>query len=300
MVRAAAEVITIDDETLRRSPLPLQDGGDKEDRGRVLVIAGSREIPGAVVLAATAALRAGAGKVTIATPSSIAQAVAMAIPESRVIALDETPEGGIAAGGVARLEALAGRVQVVLIGPGLTYEPETCALAAAVLKTFRAAPIVIDAGAMNLLCTPPHEGTRFTSPVLLTPHAGEMATLTGTSKDSVEANPAEAALEAARAWNAVVALKGAITHIAAPDGRLWRHEGGNFGLATSGSGDVLAGIISGLAARGASLEVAGAWGVALHARAGDRLAARCGVIGYLARELAGEVPALMAELADPA
>lgn len=290
-------MIEIDDETLRGSPLPLQDGGDKEDRGRVLVIAGSREIPGAAVLAATAALRAGAGKVTIATPASIAQAVAFAVPESRVIALDETAEGGISAHGAAPLEALAGRVQAVLVGPGMTYEPATYALAASVLKIFRESSIVLDAGAMNLLCTPPHGGMRFGSPVLLTPHAGEMATLTGASKDAVTANPAEAALNAARAWNAVVALKGPVTHIAAPDGRLWRHEGGNFGLATSGSGDVLSGIIAGLVARGAPLEGASAWGVALHARAGERLAGRCGVIGYLARELAGEVPALMAELA---
>jgi len=290
-------VTEIDDETLRRSPLPLQDGGDKEDRGRVLVIAGSREIPGAAVLAATAALRAGAGKVTIATPASIALAVAMAVPEARVIALEETAEGGIGAHGAAALESLAGRVQTVLVGPGLTYEPATCALAASVLEMFAKALIVLDAGAMNLLCTPPHDGMRFGSPVLLTPHAGEMATLTGASKDAVEAQPAEAALDAARAWNAMVALKGVITFIAAPDGRLLRHEGGNFGLATSGSGDVLAGIIAGLAARGASLQVASAWGVALHARAGERLAARSGVVGYLARELAGEVPALMAELA---
>jgi NAD(P)H-hydrate repair Nnr-like enzyme with NAD(P)H-hydrate dehydratase domain len=91
----------------------------------------------------------------------------------------------------------------------------------------------------------------------------------------------------------VVALKGAVTHIAAPDGRMWRHEGGNAGLGTAGSGDVLSGIISGLMARGAPLEQACAWGVALHALAGVRLAGRCGTLGYLAREIPGEVPAIM-------
>ena len=94
----------------------------------------------------------------------------------------------------------------------------------------------------------------------------------------------------------MVALKGATTHIAAPDGRLWRHDGGNVGLASSGSGDTLSGIIAGLAARGAPLEQACAWGVALHARAGERLAQRIGPLGYLAREIAGEVPALLHEL----
>ncbi|MGZ5162704.1 MAG: ADP-dependent NAD(P)H-hydrate dehydratase [Burkholderiales bacterium] len=109
--------------------------------------------------------------------------------------------------------------------------------------------------------------------------------------------PQAAALNAARAWNAVVALKGAITYIAAPDGRLWRHEGGNVGLATSGSGDVLSGIIAGLVARGTPLEEASMWGVALHARAGARLAERLGPLGYLAREIPDEVPSLMAALA---
>jgi ADP-dependent NAD(P)H-hydrate dehydratase len=94
----------------------------------------------------------------------------------------------------------------------------------------------------------------------------------------------------------VIALKGAITHIAAPDARVWRHQGGNSGLATSGSGDVLAGLIAGLVARGATLEQAAAWGVALHARAGERLAQRLGPLGYLARELPTEVPSIMGSL----
>ena len=180
----------------------------------------------------------------------------------------------------------------------MDLRPATCDLAAAVLKMFEDASIILDAGAMSVVCVHPKEPLRFSSPVLMTPHAGEMAALTGSSKDSIQANPADVALDAARAWNDVVALKGPITYIATPEARVWRHEGGNFGLATSGSGDVLAGVIGGLAARGTTLEHAAAWGVALHARAGERLAARLGVVGYLARELAGEVPALMAALSD--
>lgn len=291
-------MIEVNDQMLRASPLPIQESGDKEDRGRVLVVAGSREIPGAVVLSATAALRAGAGKVTIGAPASIANSVAFAVPEARVISLEETPEGGIALTAVAALEGLAGRMSAVLIGPGLPDGPESCELASRLLKTFEDAPIVLDAAAMSVVCVSPREPLRFSSRVLLTPHAGEMAALTGSSKDSIEANPADAASEAARTWNAVVALKGPITYIATPDAQVWRHEGGNFGLAASGSGDVLAGIISGLMARGTKLETAAAWGVALHARAGERLAGKLGVIGYLARELGGEVPALMAALSE--
>jgi NAD(P)H-hydrate repair Nnr-like enzyme with NAD(P)H-hydrate dehydratase domain len=120
-----------------------------------------------------------------------------------------------------------------------------------------------------------------------------MAHLTGIAKERVAAAPEHLARQVAQEWNAVVALKGATTFIAAPDGERWRHTGGNIGLAVSGSGDVLAGVIAGLAARGADLAQAVCWGVALHARAGERLAARMGTLGYLARELPGELPALL-------
>jgi NAD(P)H-hydrate repair Nnr-like enzyme with NAD(P)H-hydrate dehydratase domain len=134
---------------------------------------------------------------------------------------------------------------------------------------------------------------RFEEPVLITPHAGEMAHLSGGQKDDISAEPLRAAREAGRRWNAVVALKGPQTVIVKPGGGAWLHEGGNAGLATSGSGDTLAGAIAGLAARGASLEQACAWGVVLHARAGEQLAQRLGPLGYLARELPLEMLAVL-------
>ena len=292
-----AAAIAIDDDLLREWPLPVPEGGDKENRGRVLLIGGSPEIAGAAVLAATAALRAGAGKVTIGAPASIAQSIAFAVPESRVIALDESANGGFTANAAAALDVLAGKVRCVLIGPGLAYDTSTRDLTGAVLEMFRDVPTILDAGAMTIASGSRPARMRFSSPVVLTPHAGEMASLSGSDKEDVVKDAADVALGAARAWNACVVLKGAITYIAAPNGRIWRHEGGNIGLATSGSGDVLSGIIAGLAARGTPLEQASAWGVALHARAGVRLADRFGTLGYLARELPGEVPALMAAFA---
>jgi hydroxyethylthiazole kinase-like uncharacterized protein yjeF len=292
--------IEIDDDALRHWPLPLLDGGsDKEERGRVVLLAASREIPGAAVLAATAALRAGAGKVTIGAPSSVAREIALAVIEARVIALEDTPEGGIAADGLGALDEFVGKTRAVLVGPGLPYDEATCDVARAMVERFSGAGIVFDAAAMRAACLPHGGARRFTDPVLLTPHAGEMASLTGASKEDVLADPASAAIAAARDWNAVVVLKGATTHIAAPDGRVWRHQANNPGLATSGSGDVLAGIIAGLIARGAPLEQAAAWGVALHARAGANLAQRVGPLGFLARELPAEVPSLMEALARP-
>ena len=268
----------LDAELLRRWPLPRPSSdGDKEQRGRLLLIGGSREIPGAVLLAATSALRAGAGKITIATAASIASAVAIALPESRVVGLTETAAGGLDPSSIDAVDQLIERAGAVLVGPGMQDQACTCAMAAAVLARVRSAQLILDAAAMDIVKAAggaseaprqPGEAFRFAVPALLTPHAGEMAHLTGATKDEVLAEPLEAARAAARRWNAVVAVKGAVTFIATPDGQAWRHDGGSIGLATSGSGDTLAGIIGGLAARGAALEQACAWGVYLHARAG--------------------------------
>jgi ADP-dependent NAD(P)H-hydrate dehydratase len=295
--------IMVDDEALRRWPLPMPgDDGDKEERGRLLIIGGSSQMPGAVILAGNAALRAGAGKVAIATGRSIAPLVALAIPESRVIALDETPAGGIQASAASALESLLGKLDAVLVGPGMQDEPAVCDLVRALLPKLGGMSVVLDAAAMGVVCDAAQPQSqpqaefflgRHDVRVLLTPHAGEMAHLTGEAKEEIAGNPAAIACRMATRWGATLALKGPVTHIATPDGRLWRHEGGSIGLAVSGSGDTLAGIIIGLAARGAPLEQAGAWGVALHARAGDRLAQASGPLGYLARDLPAQVPMLM-------
>jgi hydroxyethylthiazole kinase-like uncharacterized protein yjeF len=131
---------------------------------------------------------------------------------------------------------------------------------------------------------------------ILTPHAGEMAGLLGIEKERVQADPIGTARRAAEHFRSIVALKGAETVIASPSGEVWCNRTGNVGLATSGSGDTLSGIIAGLAARGADPAQATVWGVYLHGAAGDRLATRVGPLGFLARELLAEIPALMAEL----
>ena len=197
------------------------------------------------------------------------------------------------------VSAFSERVDAALIGPGMQDEPSVCEFVAALLPQLASCKVILDAAAMGVV-RKPAEGSgkcarieRFADPVILTPHAGEMAHLTGTPKETILAAPDATASTAARTWNAVVTLKAATTFVAAPSGSVWRHDGGNVGLAVSGSGDTLAGIIAGLAARGAALEQAAVWAVALHARAGERLAARLGPLGYLAREIVDEVPGLM-------
>lgn len=294
--------IDVDPSLLRAWALPIPaPGSDKEGRGHVLVLGGSREMPGAVILAATAALRAGAGKLTIATGNSVAQLVALALPEARVIGLAETDSGGFTQDAVAMLDPLAEKIAAILIGPGMQDERAAARLVHALLPRLAASntSVVLDACAMGAILFPPAGAApfRFTQPVVLTPHAGEMAHLGDADKDAIVADPDRHARDAAARWHAVVALKGARTVIAAPGGASWQHEGGNIGLATSGSGDTLAGIIAGLAARGASLEQATCWGVALHAQAGERLALQFGQLGYLAREIPGEIPFLLEQIA---
>ena len=284
---------TLDRIALRDWPLPhADDASDKEDRGQVLVVAGSREIPGAALLSATAALRAGAGKLTIATAQSVAAGLALLMPEARVIGLPETPAGGLQPSGLAQLTTCAQQSSAVLIGPGLMDSEGSCEFIAGLLRHLGDVPVILDALAMDVLLQLP----RFDQPVLLTPHAGEMAHLSGQSKEEVMAKGVVLAGDMCQKHNVVMALKGATTYIVSPEGAHWCHVSGNAGLGTSGSGDVLAGIMTGLAARGAPLPQAAAWGVLLHALAGQRLAERHGRVGFLAREILKEIPSVMRDI----
>jgi len=288
-----SSIPVLDRRVLRDWPLPeAGHDADKEERGQVLVVAGSREIVGAALLSATAALRAGAGKLTIATAASVAPGLALLIPEARVIALPETPAGGLRREGAALLAECAARSAAVLIGPGLLDSAGSCDFVLEMLSSLKDVPVILDALAMDaLLQSPP-----FAQPVLLTPHAGEMAHLSGQRKDAVQADAPALARGMADRHNAFIALKGPTTFIVSPGGAAWRHVSGNAGLGTSGSGDVLAGIMVGLAARGAPLAQAAAWGVVVHALAGKRLAERHGRVGFLARELLAQVPAVLHSL----
>lgn len=289
--------VTVTAGLLHAWPLPQpRDEDDKEDRGRVLVVGGAPELPGAVILAATAALRAGAGKLQIATCRSIAQAVAVAVPEARVIALPETQAGAIAVSAADKIIEHAKSAQAVLIGPGMVGEDSIVRLLKSILPEGLSAPLVLDAGA--LACVERDEEClhALKGKAILTPHAGEMSRMLRADKELIARDALKTAQRAANLLRAVITLKGAETFISAPDGETYCNRTGNVGLATSGSGDTLSGIITGLAARGATPLQAAVWGVYLHGSAGNRLARRVGPLGFLARELLAEVPPLMSEL----
>jgi hydroxyethylthiazole kinase-like uncharacterized protein yjeF len=279
---------------LRRIPLPRPDeDGDKEERGRVLVAGGERQNPGALLLAGTAALRAGAGKLRLAAPASIAVPLGVAIPEALVVALAETKEGAISPRAAGKLAELAGQVDAFLLGPGMIDQESATPLTRGVLERVDGPAVVLDAGCFPCLAEGRGALHRLRGRAVITPHAGEMARILEMEKEEVAAGPLAVARRAAEELGAVVALKGATTFIAAPGGEAYRYDGGGVGLATSGSGDALAGIVAGLLARGAEPVRAAAWAVYLHGEAGNALAKSRGRIGFLARELLAEVPWIM-------
>jgi ADP-dependent NAD(P)H-hydrate dehydratase len=275
-------------------PLPITPHEtDKNARGRALVVGGGAWGPGAPLLTALAVLRAGAGKVQIAAAERFAPALALAIPEAAIVTVPSTPDGELAREAADVLAANAERADAVVVGPGMLDEATGAYLARRLAAGPGEAAFVLDAGALTAL-SPDTSVTGTEGRLVITPHAGEMASLLGCHKDLVEADPLAAAREVAKGLSAVVVMKGAETHVVSPDGATWLHRDGVVGLATSGSGDVLAGIVAGLLARGAPPLTAAAWGVCVHARAGRNLSERIAPTGFLAREVLDEIPGILA------
>ncbi len=273
---------------LRRHPLPDPFATeDKEDRGRVLVIGGSAKVPGAVLLGGKAALHAGAGKLHIATARSLAPSLAVTLPEAMVSPVPINAKGEIASLPATILGAAA-ETDALLLGPGMTRGSTTDALVAKLLRKTQAG-CVIDAGAIGKGLRALQDDTD----CIVTPHAGEMAAATGMERRAIEAKPDRIAMEFASAYRCIVVMKGVPTFIATPVGNLLRFDIRAPGLGTSGSGDALAGIITGLLARGTPALAAAAWGVWLHGQAGMQLGRDVGPVGYLARDISAYVPALM-------
>ena len=289
----AEDPVAITAELLRTLPLPEPREGAKEGRGHVGIVGGSREVAGAVWLAATAALRAGAGKLQIATSESIAPHLGLALPEALVIGVPESSAGEMERIPAALLKRFA-RCDAVLIGPGMMAKEAGDATVADFLAGDEDASLVLDAGVLSNLAAQGELVRARDGRVVVTPHAGEMAHLLGRDRTAIEADPLTAAREAASLLGAVAVSKGARTFVVDPKGCEWSYDGGSVGLATSGSGDVLAGLIAGLLARGARPSEAAIWGVFLHGEAGARLARAQGRLGFLAREISGEVPRIMA------
>lgn len=274
-------------------------GGDKESNGRVLVVGGNVRMPGGVVLAAEAALRAGAGKLQIATVEPLAVPMAMAIPEAYVAGLPADDEGNLAPEAADEIVDLAQGCAAVLLGPGIMSPEASVALLEQVVPRLDV-PVVIDALGMAYLTEHQDGVQHLDGRVILSPNTSELAHTLGEDDDAVSQDPIGASLRLARRAGAVVVSGASTTYVTTPGTRatadLWAVQTGGEGMAVSGSGDVKAGVLVGLLGRGAEPAQAGVWGAYVHGRAGERLVAVHGRRGFLARELLAEIPRALAEL----
>lgn len=247
--------------------------GHKGTFGTVLVVAGSEGMAGAAVLAATAALRSGAGLVQVAVPRALQSVLAVAVPCATTIA--RSP---------ANVRTAVANASSVVVGPGLGASPATRTLLRALFAA-SSVPCVVDADACNVLAPlPKHGGLGSRGPLVLTPHPGEAARLLGCTTSEVQRDRSAALRALCARSGAVVVLKGAGTLVG--DGaRCFQNRTGNPGMATGGSGDVLAGLLGALLAQGMAPFDAACLAVHVHGAAGDRVARRLGEVGLIASDL---------------
>ncbi len=263
--------------------------------GHLLILAGSPGKTGAAVLTAEGALRAGSGLVTVGCPTSLNPILEAKLTEAMTAPLAESSDQTLSPEAIGALSSLIDGKSALAVGPGLTNHPETAELLAWLLERV-VKPMVIDADGLNIIAARPEMMMWSNGELVLTPHPGEMARLTGLSTAEVQADRIGAARSLALKWEQTVVLKGARTIVAAPDGDVFINPTGNPGLASGGSGDVLTGLIGGLLAQGLEPVEAAVTGVYVHGLAADLLWAETGGRGFVASELAAAIPGAAAAL----
>jgi ADP-dependent NAD(P)H-hydrate dehydratase len=279
---------------LRDWELPLPTSG-KESRGHLLVATATASTPGAVLLSAEGALRAGAGKLTVVTCQETAAPLAVALPEAMVVPVACDGGGNMAESAAETILGLADRADTLVTGPGFT-DPEAAVRLLELVIPELDVSLVLDALGSAFLGVRPEGLRHLAGRAVLTVNSKELAKTAHCSQSRVESDPATIAAEVAERSEVVVVCGGTDKHVAAPDGRSWLLEGGGPGLGISGSGDVQAGIVAGLLARGAEPAQAAVWAAYVHGRAGERLATEFGPLGGLAREQLEQIPLVLAEI----
>lgn len=273
-----------------RSRLPIRPAdGHKGTFGHVLVIAGSRGFTGAAKLCAEGAARSGVGLVTAAVPQSLAPLIVPGLLEMMWVSLPATKSDALGPEALAPALAAAERKDAVVLGPGLSSHEDTRKFVLEFVKQCRA-PMVLDADALNAAGIHPGVIGAAESPVVVTPHPGEMARLAGVPTEQVQREREKVAEQFAVRYRCVVVLKGYRTVIAGPAGEILVNPTGNNGMATGGTGDVLAGLIGGLIAQGMPPHDAAAVGVYVHGLAGDLAAGELTPRGMVARDVLAAIP----------
>jgi len=263
--------------------------------GKALIIAGAPGFTGAAAMTTEAALRIGAGLVTLGIPESLNQIMEIKLTEAMTKPLPETEQQTLSHQAKEEIKGFIESADVVALGPGLSRNPETVSLVQDLCKEIRI-PKVIDADGLNALADNKAILEKLGQNTILTPHPGEMARLVGRSISDIQSDRIEISRNFAVENSVILVLKGAPTIIAAPDGTIYLNTTGNPGMASGGTGDVLTGAITGLIAQGLSLTDAAVLGVYIHGLAGDMAAAQKGEAGMLAGDVLENLPQAMKRL----
>jgi NAD(P)H-hydrate epimerase len=262
---------------------------NKGDYGKVMLVTGSTGMTGSGCLASMAALRSGAGLVYAGVPESLAQIYSSALTEPIILPLEDGGSGCLAGRGAAQILEHMKRMNVAAVGPGLTALTGIKEIVEKIINE-STIPLVLDADALNAISGNTGILKKLSVKAAVTPHPGEMARMTGLSIHDVQADRVGIAKKFAASHGVTVVLKGSRTIVAQPDGHIFINTTGNAGMATAGTGDVLTGIIAGLAAQGASIGDAAVAGVFLHGLAGDDAAAEMGPHSLLASDVIKHLP----------
>lgn len=276
---------------------PRHPDSHKGTFGHALLIGGSTGLSGAIILASLAAIRSGAGLVTAALPESLVSLFDSSLLEVMSFPLGQTGQGAIALEALPAIENILGTSSVCAIGPGMSRYNEGRAIVHFVLER-AGIPIVIDADGLNALGSDPSVLKGRQIPIVLTPHPGEMARLTGRTIEEIQADRINYAAHYAQEWGTTIVLKGNKTIVAAPTGEIYINISGNPGMATAGSGDVLCGIITGLISQGLKPAKAAALGVYIHGLSGDYAAGVKGETGLIASDLIESLPYIQARFEE--
>lgn len=287
---------TEDEDVLDRLPIRPIDA-HKGTFGHAAIIAGSVGLTGAAAMAAVAAVRIGAGIVTLGVPESLNDILEAKVTEAMTVPLPETVERSFSKDAVGKALELIARCDAVAIGPGLGRNPETVEFIHKLLPEIEK-PMVIDADALNAIAEDVSVLAKLKAPLVITPHPGEMSRLTGTTTEAIQSNRLSAALHTAKRFGSVLVLKGAGTVISSPDGQAWINSTGSPAMASGGTGDVLTGSIVGLLAQGLSPLDAAICSVYIHGRAGEIAAEEIGESGVAATDLLPLLPRVIKELKD--
>ena len=262
----------------------------KNNFGHVLILAGSSRMLGAAALSGLAAMRCGAGLVTLGVPRSLNLTLQRKIsPVLMTLPLNETPQQSFSARAYQELQKIKTRFDAVAIGPGLSTHRDTQRF---ILKVIATAcwPLVIDADAINALAADPEILKKTEGIKILTPHLGEMARLTKLSKEEIERNRIQVAKSFAKEFKCIVVLKGHRSVVASANGQTYVNRTGNPGMATAGSGDVLTGMIAAFLGQGVPDFEAAKFAVTLHGKAGDFAAQAKTKIAMIASDIIDQIP----------